>query len=181
ITELEDYIYNLNNGLLRDKQAINLSKFYVGEIINLSERLYSQFLKVQRVGSPDLRKNYVRVLNALDNFLNYAEANHFDQMADLPYSSFSYSKLRIVLRKGLSDLNKKLALANFSQEFIAVINNGINKLMYLKSITYCQVNNLRSTLDDLNSINLSQGHELLIYLIKRNFNPTELYEFCISL
>src|SRR5690606_6960930 len=33
----------------------------------------------------------------------------------------------------------------------------------------------------LNSINMSQRHELLIYLIKRNFNPTELYDFCISL
>lgn len=181
ITKLEDYIYNLNKASHIDNQGTNFSQFNIGEIINLSERLYRQFLKVQRVGSPDLRKNYVRVLNVLDNFLNYAEENHFDQMADLPYSTFSYSKLRIVLRKGLSDLNKKLALANFSHEFIAVINNGINKLMYLKSITYSEVNNLRSTLDDLDSINLSQRHELLIYLIKRNFNPTELYEFCISL
>src|SRR5690606_1154137 len=106
ITKLEDYIYKLNKGSHIDNQAINFSQFNIREIINLSERLYSQFLKVQRVGSPDLRKNYVRVLSVLDNFLNCAEENHFDQMADLPYSTFSYSKLRIVLRKGLSDLNK---------------------------------------------------------------------------
>src|SRR5690606_25328270 len=67
ITELEDYINDLKKGLLRDNQATNFSQYNIGEIINLSERLYSQFLKVQRVGSPDLRKNYVRVLNALDN------------------------------------------------------------------------------------------------------------------
>src|SRR5690606_38284719 len=120
ITELEDYIYNLNSGLLVDKQAINFRKINIGEIVNLSGRLYRQFLKAQRLRIPDLRRNYFRLLNALDDFLNCAEVYHFDQMADLPYSTFSYSKLRIVLRKGLSDLNKKLALANYSTEFIAV-------------------------------------------------------------
>src|SRR5690606_1024671 len=173
--------YNLNKASHIDNQPTNFSQFNIGEVINLSERLYSQFLKTQRLRFPNLRKNYLRVLNALEDFLYCAEENHFDQMADLPYSTFSYSKLRIVLRKGLSDLNKKLSLANFSQEFIAVINNGINKLIHLRSITYSQVNNLRSTIDDLNSINLSQRHELLIYLIKRNFNSTDLYDFCISL
>lgn len=181
ISNLEDYIYKLNKGSLLNKQTINFSQFNIGEIINLSERLYSNFLKVRCSGIPNLRKNYVRVLNALENFLNCVEVNHFDLMADLPYSSYSYSKLRIIIKKALSDLNTKLALANYSTEFFSVINNGINKLMYRKNITYSEVNNLRMTLDDLNSINTSKRHELLIYLIKRNFNPTELYVFCINL
>lgn len=181
ITKLEDYINNLNSGLLVDKQAINFRKINIGEVVNLSEQLYRQFLKAQRLRIPDLRRNYFRLLNALEDFLNCAEVTHFDLMADLPYSTYSYSKLRIVLRKGLSDLNKQLALANYSTEFIAVINNGINKLIHLRSIPYSEVNNLKSTIDDLNSINMSKRHELLIYLIKKNFNPTELYDFCISL
>src|SRR5690606_29016699 len=122
ITKLEDYINNINSGSLLDKQAINFSQFNIAEIINLSERMYSQFLKAQRLSIPNLRKNYLRVLNALEDFLNCAEVYHFDLMADLPYSTFSYSKLRIVLRKGLNDLNKKLSLANYSTEFITVIN-----------------------------------------------------------
>ena len=181
ITKLEDYIYNLNKGSILDKQAINFSKFNIGEIINLSERLYRQFLKVQRLRIPNLRKNYLMVLNALDHFLNLVEVNHFDLIGDLPYSNYSYSKLRIVLRKGLSDLNIKLALANYSTEFITVINSGINKIIRLRGITYSQVNNLKSTIDDLNSINMSQRQELLTYLIKRNFNSSELYDFCINL
>lgn len=181
ITKWEDYINDLKKGLLIDKQAINFSKFNIGEIIKLSERLYSQFLKTQRFRIPNLRKNYLMVLNALDDFLNLVEVNHFDLIGDLPYSNYSYSKLRIVLRKGLSDLNIKLALANYSTEFITVINSGINKIIRLRGITYSQVNNLRLTLDHLNSINMSQRQELLMYLIKRNFNSSELYEFCINL
>src|SRR5690606_36265792 len=111
------YIYKLNKGSLLNKQTIKFSQFNIGEIINLSGRLYSQFLKVPRLGLPDLRIYYLRLLNALEDFLNCAEVNHFDLMADLPYSTYSYSKFRIVLRKGLSDLNKKLALANYSTEF----------------------------------------------------------------
>src|SRR5690606_34501996 len=60
ITKLEDYIYNLNKASHIDNQPTNFSQFNIGEIINLSERLYSQFLKAHCVGSPDLRKNYLR-------------------------------------------------------------------------------------------------------------------------
>ena len=181
ISRLEDYVYHFNKSTLWQKQAMHVRQLNMGEIIDLSDQLYSRFLYISRWSIPHLRKNYLRVLNALDSLLHLVEVNHFDLLRDLPYSKYSYSNLRIFLRKGLSDLNKKLALANYSKEFIAVVNNGVLKLIQNKRITYSQVTDLRLTLTDLNSINISKGQELLIHLIKRNFNPTELYDYCINL
>lgn len=181
INKLEDYVYRLNISTLVQLKTFNISSNNIGKVIDLSDRLYGKCLHAPRLGVSHLRKYYLRVLNALDSLLHLVEVNHFDLLGDLCYSKYSYCNLRIFLRKGLSDLNKKLALANYSREFIAVINSGVLKQIQNKSITYSEVNYLRVTLAELNSINISKRQEILIYLIKRNFHPTELYDFCINL
>lgn len=181
ISRLEDYVYHLNKSPLQLNSAIHESQFNLSEIIDLSDRLYIKFLTVSRMGIPNLGKYYLRILNALDSFLECMEVNHFNLLEYLSLSKYSYSNLRIFLRKELSDLNKKLSVANYSKEFTAVVNNGIIKIIRNKSITYSQVNSLRLTLTDLNLINMNRREEILIYLIKRNFNPTDLYDYCVNL
>lgn len=152
--------------------------------IMVSNKVFAQLLitfkNKQKSSFGNDRNAYLRILNFIDDTIDYCENIIRDIAKELPITDYRLSTIKFLYNQKLKALHKKLSLSNIDKGLINILLIELTNIIKQNVVLRAE---LDYTMELISCILISEhlSNELLEeILIENNFNSPSFYQFCLN-